>query len=186
MIPPVLIYADEKLLCITQENGKTMVEPLVPNGAVEVITRTCFSVEPAFGPLAPRNRLLSIYEELRELYLAGVASGVNKSQDAVRLLLDTASISQEASTSAAHVDDTVPPRAATLSPCVVFASHDAPSLTAQKEVMLFPAPLRYAFGNMPRQGSNDVLCNLKLDAKRGVHENPPPLPSSSRPPRYRW
>jgi len=95
----------------------------VPSGAIELITRTCFSLEPAFGPVGHRNRLLNIYEELRELHLAGVAAGVSKPQDAVRLLLDTASISQEASTSAAHVDDTVKAHPPSDSPSVMFKAY---------------------------------------------------------------
>ena len=108
-------------------------EPLVPSGAIEVVTRTCFSLEPAFGPLAARNRLLNIYEDLWELHLAGVASGVNKPQDAVRLLLDTASISQEASTSAAHIDDTVTP------PPQPFAAHAAMRMAQRARLTLLSA-----------------------------------------------
>ena len=84
-----------------QEGSKPSTEPLVPSGAIEAIVRTCFSADATFGPLEARNHLLHIYEELRELYLIGVDAGINKPHDAVRLLLDTATGSSEASSSAA-------------------------------------------------------------------------------------
>ena len=87
--------------CELQDGAKPSVEPLIPSGAVEAIVRACFSTEATFGPLEARNSLLHIYEELRELYLIGVDAGVNKPHDAVRLLLDTAAGSSEASSSTA-------------------------------------------------------------------------------------
>lgn len=84
---------------ILQENGKSSAEPVVPSGAIEAIVRSCYSAEASFGPVEARNSLLHIYEELRELYLAGVDGGVNSPHDAVRLLLDTAGDHSEATPS---------------------------------------------------------------------------------------
>lgn len=92
-----------------QETSKPSVEPVVPSGAIEAIVRTCFPAEAQFGPLEARNSLLHIYEELRELYLIGIDSGINKPHDAVRLLLDSATGSSETSPSAPASDEVVSP-----------------------------------------------------------------------------
>ena len=81
---------------ICQENGKPLVEPVVPMAAIDAIVRTSFAAEPNSGPAAARARLLHHYEELRELALAGVAAGHNRVQDAVRLALDTAAAGSDA------------------------------------------------------------------------------------------
>lgn len=67
--------------------------------------RVCFSSDTSFGPLEARNSLLHIYEELRELHLAGLDSAVNKPHDAVRLLLETASGSADPPSSSTAAND---------------------------------------------------------------------------------
>ena len=77
----------------------------MPSGSIEAIVRTCFASDSSFSPVEARNSLLHIYEELRELYLAGVDAGINKPHDAVRLLLDTAGGASEASSSSPTQND---------------------------------------------------------------------------------
>ena len=67
--------------------------PLVAPGAVDAVLRAGYAEPPVVTPTPVRIRLLNLYEELRELYLVGFASGNVGVTDAVRLALDSAAAS---------------------------------------------------------------------------------------------
>ena len=142
---------------LCQENGKALVEPVVPTAAIDAIVRTSFAAEPSFGPAAARARLLHHYEELRELALAGVAAGHSKAQDAVRLALDTAAAGSEAGRTG-DVEEVVSPT----------GTHSA-----------CPQPLgivRQSFPGVALTMDCCIRCNDSTPASAAEHLSPGPSP----------
>ena len=80
---------------------------VVPPETLEAITRICFTQPPAFSSAQTRSRLLSLHSGLKDLVLVGIAKGHTKPSDAVRLVLDSATIAVEEAGPSGRSDDAV-------------------------------------------------------------------------------
>lgn len=88
--------------------GKTTAtEPVIPPGAIDAILRACFGSAPSFGPTLSRIALLQRFDELRELHLGAIEAGIARSQDSVRLALDTAALGAETASPAGQLSELV-------------------------------------------------------------------------------